>query len=34
MRANIEKIPDGTYSFETNLDSDGIVAEPIRCGSS
>ena len=30
MRAYIRELPDGTYSFETNLDSDGIVLEPIR----
>jgi len=29
MRANISDIPDGTYKFETNLDSDGIVLQPI-----
>jgi N-methylhydantoinase B len=29
MRANISKIKDGTYRFETNLDSDGIVLQPI-----
>lgn len=30
MRANIVAIPDGEYSFETCLDSDGIVHEPIK----
>lgn len=30
MRTLISEIPNGTYSFETNLDSDGIVLEPIR----
>jgi N-methylhydantoinase B len=30
MRAYIRQIPDGTYRFETCLDSDGIVLEPIR----
>lgn len=30
MRAFISAIPDGTYSFETYLDSDGIVLEPIK----
>jgi N-methylhydantoinase B len=30
MRANIAAIPDGEYSFETCLDSDGIVHEPIK----
>jgi N-methylhydantoinase B len=30
MRAYIAELPDGTYTFETNLDSDGIVLEPIR----
>lgn len=30
MRAYISKIPDGTYRFETCLDSDGIVLEPIK----
>jgi len=29
MRAAITSIPDGTYSFETQLDSDGVVWEPI-----
>lgn len=29
MRAYIRQIPDGHYSFETQLDSDGIVLEPI-----
>lgn len=30
MRANIKAIPDGEYQFETCLDSDGIVLQPIR----
>jgi N-methylhydantoinase B len=30
MRANIAAIPNGEYSFETNLDSDGIVLQPIK----
>ncbi len=30
MRKNISAIPDGGYRFETNLDSDGIVLEPIK----
>jgi N-methylhydantoinase B len=30
MRAYISEIPDGTYRFETFLDSDGIVLEPIK----
>ncbi len=30
MRAFIRAIPDGTYRFETCLDSDGIVLEPIK----
>lgn len=30
MRAYVSDIPDGTYSFETCLDSDGIVLEPIK----
>ena len=29
MRAYIAKIPDGDYSFDTNVDSDGLVLEPI-----
>ena len=29
MRAYIETIPDGEYSFDTNIDSDGLVMEPI-----
>ena len=29
MRAAIAAIPDGRYSFEANIDSDGIVLEPI-----
>ena len=29
MRAYIHKMPDGDYSFETNVDSDGLVLEPI-----
>jgi N-methylhydantoinase B len=30
MRAYISEIPDGSYHFETSLDSDGIVLEPIN----
>lgn len=30
MRAYVRGIPDGVYAFETNLDSDGLVDEPIR----
>jgi N-methylhydantoinase B len=30
MRAEIEALPDGTYSFDDFLDNDGIVDEPIR----
>lgn len=29
MRAHIEAIPDGVYSFESPMDSDGIVDEPL-----
>lgn len=29
IRSYITDIPDGKYSFETNLDSDGLVFEPI-----
>jgi N-methylhydantoinase B len=29
MRAYVAKIPDGDYSFDTNVDSDGLVLEPI-----
>jgi N-methylhydantoinase B len=29
MRAYIGSIPDGEYSFETHVDSDGLVLEPI-----
>ena len=29
MRANIAKLPDGTYSFEDYLDNDGIVDERL-----
>jgi N-methylhydantoinase B len=29
MRAAIEAIPDGVYSFEAPMDSDGIVDEPL-----
>lgn len=29
MRAHIATIPNGTYSFEDRLDSDGIVDEPL-----
>ena len=27
MRANIAEIPDGTYSFSSDLDGDGVVAD-------
>ncbi|MFN0043164.1 MAG: hydantoinase B/oxoprolinase family protein [Alphaproteobacteria bacterium] len=30
MRAKIAQIPDGTYSGEAFLDSDGVVNEPLR----
>jgi len=30
MRSEIEKIPDGTYSFEDYLDNDGITDEPLK----
>jgi N-methylhydantoinase B len=30
MRAYITEIPDGRYSFETFVDSDGLVWEPIK----
>ena len=30
MRAEIERIPDGAYSFEDFLDDDGYVDEPLR----
>ena len=30
MRATISELPDNSYHFETCLDSDGIVFEPIR----
>ena len=29
MRAHIDDIPDGVYSFESPMDSDGIVDEPL-----
>lgn len=29
MRAYIETIPDGEYCFDTNIDSDGLILEPI-----
>ena len=29
MRAHIDAIPDGVYSFEAPMDSDGIVDEPL-----
>jgi len=29
MRAHVASIPDGVYSFETCIDSDGLVMEPI-----
>jgi N-methylhydantoinase B len=30
MRAEIARIPDGSYSAETIVDSDGVVNEPLR----
>lgn len=30
MRAHIAAVPDGTYRFESFIDSDGIVFEPIK----
>ena len=30
MRAYIESIPDGTYSFSSFIDSDGIVNQPLE----
>jgi N-methylhydantoinase B len=30
MRTHIEAIPDGIYSFETFVDSDGLIWEPIK----
>ena len=30
MRAYIESVPDGTYSFSSFIDSDGIVNEPLE----
>ncbi len=30
MRAEIEALPDGTYSYDDFLDNDGIVDEPLR----
>jgi N-methylhydantoinase B len=30
MRAYIESVPDGTYSFSSFIDSDGIVDEPLE----
>ena len=30
MRANIEALPDGTYSFEDFLDNDGVSDAPLR----
>ena len=30
MRAEIERIPDGSYHFEDFLDDDGLVDEPLR----
>ncbi|MCC6947938.1 MAG: hydantoinase B/oxoprolinase family protein [Bradyrhizobiaceae bacterium] len=30
IRAHIKKIPDGSYSFETFVDSDGLILEPIK----
>ncbi len=32
MRAKIAQIPDGTYTGEAFLDSDGVVNEPLRIG--
>ncbi|WP_137176432.1 hydantoinase B/oxoprolinase family protein [Roseomonas sp. AR75] len=32
MRAEIRRIPDGTYRAETFVDSDGVVNEPLRIG--
>ena len=30
MRAYIESVPDGTYSFSSFIDSDGIVDDPLE----
>jgi N-methylhydantoinase B len=30
MRAHIESVPDGTYSFSSFIDSDGIVQKPLE----
>ncbi|MAE67202.1 MAG: 5-oxoprolinase [Phycisphaeraceae bacterium] len=30
MRAGIDALPDGTYSFEDFMDDDGVVDEPVR----
>ncbi len=30
MRANIESLPDGTYSYDDFLDNDGVTDEPLR----
>jgi N-methylhydantoinase B len=30
MRANIEALPDGTYSFDDFLDNDGVTDAPLR----
>ncbi|MFQ5912430.1 MAG: hydantoinase B/oxoprolinase family protein [Nitrospinota bacterium] len=29
MRAHVEAIPDGTYTFEDYMDSDGVINEPL-----
>jgi N-methylhydantoinase B len=34
MRAQIESIPDGTYSFASDLDSDGVDNRPLRLAAS
>ena len=30
MRANIEALPDGTYSYDDFLDNDGVIDQPLR----
>jgi N-methylhydantoinase B len=30
MRANIEALPDGTYSYDDFLDNDGVTDQPLR----
>jgi N-methylhydantoinase B len=30
MRAEIERIPDGTYSFHDYMDTDGVTGKPVR----